>query len=887
MPEGTRAVVLEVFHWLTPGETHWDSLWLRVATLDDLKNVPFEAGAEIDREPVPGRNKPYAPAEGETVRLNPPPFLWLPSGREVTYRLQVARNDRFEGRDVISLEGLKWCAEMLTRPLAPGVWYWRYGVDRPGLPTAWSRTRRFQVAADASPWVYPGRDAFAVPGARPRLFVRAGRLAELRERAKSGDLKATADALVRSLQRHLGEELVPEPKHLTGTGQTRSAQYLEVFVSTRPPMDVMERAGLAYLLTGDRACGEEAKRRILHFFSWDPKGSTSVSHNDEPAMWIMMRGVRAYDWTYDLFTPEEREKIEAVMRVRAADFYEHLRRRPFENNPYESHSGRIIGFLGEAALAFLPDWPEAREWLDYVTRIYWGVYPAWGKDDGGWNEGPGYWSAYMSFALHFVVALREATGIDLAQRPFFRSTPYYLLYLTPPYSNISPFGDGTQFRPSRPAGLMYQFSTLLRDPAIRWYSDALGRGASSDILGIVLKDDSLKGMPPAHLPQARHFEGVGLACLHTRLTNAEENVSFAMRSSPYGAVSHGHNDQNTFVLEAFGEPLAIASGYYPRYGSPHHDQWTRQTKAKCGITVDGGKGQDRGWHAKGAITAFVHGEGFDLVSGDATPAYGGRLTRAVREVIHVRPGIFVIRDDLASGEARRYEYWLHALDEMKVDAAAGTVTTVRPKATLRTRSCTPKGSSSRKTTSMSPRRKLARIAPPIRARGCHRIHARARAGGRVSERAPAGEGGPGGQPAYHAPPGVENGARRGAPLPRWLAHGRRLRASGRHRHGEPGWDLHRWALLRGGIRCERPAPLLAALRRANAARRTTGAGASGRALDAHRSGHGRWRTHRCGGTGRRGDALVAETAPGAHPRWQAGPILPGAARSDPALAEPA
>lgn len=691
VPEGTRAVVLEAFHWLTPGETHWDSLWLRVATEEDLKNVPFEPGTEIDREPVPGRNKPYSPADGETVRLNPPPFLWLPSGREVTYRLQIARNDRFEGRDVISLEGLEWCAEMLTRPLEPGIWYWRYGVDRPGLPTAWSRARRFEVARDASPWVYPGRDAFTVPTARPRLFVHAGRLAELRERARSGDLKSIADALVRSIQRHIGEPLVPEPKHLTGTGQTRSAQYLEVFVTTRPPMDAMERAALAYLLTGDRACGDEAKRRILHFFSWNPKGSTSVSHNDEPAMWIMMRGVRAYDWTYDLFTPEEQEKIEAVMRVRAADFYEHLRRRPFENNPYESHSGRIIGFLGEAALAFLPEWPEARKWLDYVTKIYWGVYPAWGKDDGGWNEGPGYWSAYMTFALHFVVALREATGIDLSQRPFFRSTPYYLLYLTPPYSNMSPFGDGTQFRPSQPAGLMYQFSSLLRDPAIRWYSDALGRGASSDILGIVLKDDSLKGMPPVHLPQARHFEGVGLVCLHTQLINGEENVLFAMRSSPYGAVSHGHNDQNTFVLEAFGEPLAIASGYYPRYGSPHHDQWTRQTKAKCGITFDGGQGQDRGWHAKGAITAFVHGEGFDFVSGDATPAYGGRLTRAVREVIHVRPGIIVIRDDLASAEPRRYEYWLHALDEMKVDAAARTVTTTRPKATLRTRFLHPEG----------------------------------------------------------------------------------------------------------------------------------------------------------------------------------------------------
>ena len=84
----------------------------------------------------------------------------------------------------------------------------------------------------------------------------------------------------------------------------------------------------------------------------------------------MMRGCRAYDWTYDLFTPEERQKVETSMRVRAADFYKLLRNKPYENNPYESHAGRIIGFLGEAALEFHNEWPEAQEWLQYITRIY-------------------------------------------------------------------------------------------------------------------------------------------------------------------------------------------------------------------------------------------------------------------------------------------------------------------------------------------------------------------------------------------------------------------------------------------------------------------------------------------------------------------------------------
>ena len=69
---------------------------LCMSTAGAQQVAPLEAKFAVDREPVYGRNLPYSPAEGETVKLNPPPFRWLPSG-EVTYRLQVAREAGFEG----------------------------------------------------------------------------------------------------------------------------------------------------------------------------------------------------------------------------------------------------------------------------------------------------------------------------------------------------------------------------------------------------------------------------------------------------------------------------------------------------------------------------------------------------------------------------------------------------------------------------------------------------------------------------------------------------------------------------------------------------------------------------------------------------------------------
>ena len=80
------------------------------------------------------------------------------------------------------------------------------------------------------------------------------------------------------------------------------------------------------------------------------------------------------------------------------------------------------------------------------------------------------------------------------------------------------------------------------------------------------------------LPQARSFPSAGLASFHTALGDKQNDISFLMRSSPYGGVSHGHADQNAFVVEAYGRGLAIATGYYPWYGSPHHQPMDSRNK---------------------------------------------------------------------------------------------------------------------------------------------------------------------------------------------------------------------------------------------------------------------------------------------------------------------
>ncbi|MBI5818407.1 MAG: DUF4962 domain-containing protein [Verrucomicrobia bacterium] len=644
----------------------------------------------LDSPPGPTQ-KPYQPADGQIMEVTPPAFIWVPGGRNATYALQLSHSEFFPAEETRTFAGLTRAVFVPREPLSPGRWFWRYGVETKNGPV-FGRARLFAVPKSARSFPLPDFEKVAqsVPVQRPRLFLNGAQLAKIRAAAK-GELKGAVQELVKSCEKAIGEELVPEPDYQPKEPGKRGPWAVRIMSTTRPPMDKMEQCALAYLVTGDRRLGLEAKRRLLYFFSWNPEGPTSLFAYDEPPMWVMMRGTRAYDWTYDLFTAEERARIEPNMKVRALQFLKRLQRLPFESNPYDSHAGRLPGFLGECALSFIHEWPEAREWLEYVTTIYMTSYPAWGGDDGGWQEGPSYWSAYMGFAVHFVVALRHATGVDLMQKPFFRNTPNYALYTATPYHENSPFGDNQHSPPHGPRAVMYAFSSLTQNPFFRWYADAAGYKPGSDVLSLATYDPSVKARSPLELPQAHVFPGAGLASMHTALGDKERDISFLLRSSPFGSVSHGHADQNAFVVEAFGRGLAIATGYYPWYGSPHHSQWTRATRAVNSILVDGQGQVQRSAAAKGDITAFLHGEGYDYAEGEAGAAYGDKLKRFRRHVVHVRPGVFVVFDDLAATKPATFQWLLHAHEKIAVDESQQLLTIRHEPAAMEVRLLLPAG----------------------------------------------------------------------------------------------------------------------------------------------------------------------------------------------------
>ena len=120
------------------------------------------------------------------------------------------------------------------------------------------------------------------------------------------------------------------------------------------------------------------------------------------------------------------------------------------------------------------------------------------------------------------------------------------------------------------------------------------------------------------------------------------------------------------MLTKANVPLLIETGWYDYWGSPLAKTWYRQTRAHNAITFDNGLGQvidgfAEPLRANGKITAFSTSADVDYAEGDATSAYGGRLTLALRRIWYLRSDdLIVIQDKLSSATPRTLEWNFHA-----------------------------------------------------------------------------------------------------------------------------------------------------------------------------------------------------------------------------------
>lgn len=660
-------------------------------------------------EPKPGSLMVgYGPDENTEILENPPRFSWLPTLDEgARYILRVSAAPEFPEAVTRLYSDIPHNFFTPDHVFEPGTYYWSYAVwdrETQSIVSDWSATRRFKFPEGLPETPLPGAKARSdhIVRDHPRLWLNPETLSAFKTSvANNPNHCAWADFHANSVVCWPDREIVREPERYPGDKRERSL-WRQMYIDCQEVQYAIKHMAIAGRVLDDDDLLDSAKDWLLGVTEWDPNGPTERSYNDEAAFRVAVAMAWGYDWLHDRLTDNERDRVRAMLLVRTRQVADHvIKNARIHLFPYDSHAVRSLSaVLAHCCIALYGEEDEADEWLDYTIGYLLNLYSPWGDGDGGWAEGPHYWTTGMSYLLEAGDLIRNFTGVNLFERPFFQKTGDFPLYTKSPETRRSTFGDDSTLGdlPSRKVGYnIRHFAGITGNPVYQWYLDTINRinpGGEKAFYNYGWWDfhydemvyrwnyDFVEAKSPRDLPRLKWFRGIGWAAIQSRMDDPKKHLQFVFKSSPFGSVSHSHGDQNAFHLFAYGDDLAVQSGYYIAFGSSMHVDWRRQTRSKNAILI-GGKGQFAGMDKgiqKRAVGNLIDAHDADdhiFMRGDATQAYlpnVPHIRRALRDVYFVQDRYFVIVDRIELQKPDSVQWLFHANNRMELGDSSFRVT---------------------------------------------------------------------------------------------------------------------------------------------------------------------------------------------------------------------
>lgn len=318
-------------------------------------------------------------------------------------------------------------------------------------------------------------------------------------------------------------------------------------------------AGL-YRLDGDLRKADRARaelKAICAFPSWHPPHFLDVAEMTNAA-------ALGYDWLYDVLTPEERRTtrnriVEFGLRPGLAEYHRGVNwSLPFANNWGQVCAGGLtIGALAIAndgegdAIA-----PEPAQILDLTTTKIRNAMLNYAPD-GGWPEGPGYWSYATNYTCLMLSALNSSLHSDfgLSAMPGFSETGDFRA------ASIGPTGQSFNFADAEshvlPAPEMFWLARKFGKPHYISSETSVIARTHPSIFHLIWFPTELSGVA-GPWPLDVHFSRINVAYFRTSWSDPDAMyVGFKGGSNE---ASHGHLDLGQFVLDALGERWALDLG---------------------------------------------------------------------------------------------------------------------------------------------------------------------------------------------------------------------------------------------------------------------------------------------------------------------------------------
>lgn len=495
------------------------------------------------------------------------------------------------------------------------------------------------------------------------------------------------EGFLREREADLKTPLWPKVKQMGDSSEDLDARQARLMTAANRA----ETLGLAYAVTGDKRFGRRGRGILAKIVADDtPTWMTPVHKAMYPEVSadlyvsILSKTIAcAYGWLRPLLSEELKQDLWAKMKslgpgVIYRDSGESANgKSAWWSDAYNSNWCSVLnGGMGVAALVFRDmDRRTTGRWIALAKDRIVAMLDLVAKEGAG-LEGTSYWFGCFGPILEFCECLKTVTGEDLFGHSFWKVAHEYLTHLTmPDFSGFANFGD-SHYPGVHGSWMLYGIASRASNGRAQWLANRISDKAGVSHRDLLFYDPDLAEIPPDDLPTSRIFESIHLATFRSGWE--EDAVFFALKGGS-NSWSHCHLDLNSFILHAYGEPLAIdpgTPGYSPHYFNsvepPVSTAWHNT------ITVDGANQRQppryrmsydvkEGGDAYCKLSNFMESDAIAMIRGDATSAYADTLKQFHREVVYLKPNCFIIHDDIIVMDVRtqrHFEWLLHSAAPM-------------------------------------------------------------------------------------------------------------------------------------------------------------------------------------------------------------------------------
>lgn len=397
--------------------------------------------------------------------------------------------------------------------------------------------------------------------------------------------------------------------------------------------------GLVYRITEEQKWADRLWLEldtVTKFKDWNP------SHFLDTAEMTLAVSI-GYDWLHDKWSQEQRTQLrQAIVNLGLKqsmpfDVRQNWWWRASHNWNQVCNGGMVVG-----SLAVADEEPELAAKLIAASVASLPLAMKEFAPDGGWGEGPGYWSYATEYNVFCLAAMRTALGHDfeLSKIPGFVETGNFPMQFVGPTGLAFNYADGPAVLDWRGASQMFWLATAFEQAGWAQFQLASMKDARPkpmDLLwGARWLTQKARSKP---LPLDKIFGGIEVGFL--RSSWDDSNATFIGFKGGDNRVNHGHLDLGSFVLDADGERWIEDQGKdnynMPNYfGKMRWNYYRLRAEANNTLVINPDDGPDQNVDATAKISDFQSKPHLAAAVIDLSSAYQ-------KDAIRVRRG-FLLKD---------------------------------------------------------------------------------------------------------------------------------------------------------------------------------------------------------------------------------------------------